>query len=234
MKRILTLGIITASVIACSIIALLLIFTTRAELFYLNLAVIIAAELIILFCIPIVTGKSLLTFRKAATANLLSVYAILAVLWTAIYSTFIESQEQITSIYIGLCVLTGLFIFLIGFTELGASAAENRHKAQLTSEECRKLFMERIRRVWLDVLLNLSPTLQQDSSVQMMKQQIERLSILPVSHFNGDDTEKLENIEKLIGSISEDLSNLDKECTSVTQEISESVERLRQMVVFIK
>lgn len=128
MKNKIILSLVLLCVIVCTTIIYHLIFDEHNTLFYINVGVSCVAEIILFLNIPILSDEKILTFKNAATTIVLNIYVIALFLWTSFSNLFIEKENDYKVLYIGILIITVIFLLLFGSVELGGNIMQKEEK----------------------------------------------------------------------------------------------------------
>lgn len=128
MKNKIILSLVLLCVIVCTTIIYHLIFDEHNTLFYINVGVSCVAEIILFLNIPILSDEKILTFKNAATTIVLNIYVIALFLWTSFSNLFIEEENDYKVLYIGILIITVIFLLLFGSVELGGNIMQKEEK----------------------------------------------------------------------------------------------------------
>lgn len=128
MKNKIISSCILLCVIVCTVIVYQLLFDQHNTLFYINVGVSCVAEIILFLNIPILSDEKILTFKNAATTIVLNIYVIALFLWTSFSNLFIEEENDYKVLYIGILIITVIFLLLFGSVELGGNIIQKEEK----------------------------------------------------------------------------------------------------------
>lgn len=128
MKNKIILSLVLLCVIVCTTIIYHLIFDEHNTLFYINVGVSCVAEIILFLNIPTLSDEKILTFKNAATTIVLNIYVIALFLWTSFSNLFIEEENDYKVLYIGILIITVIFLLLFGSVELGGNIMQKEEK----------------------------------------------------------------------------------------------------------
>ena len=125
----------------CTALLYHLIYEEHTTLFYVNVVVTWLTEGILLLNIPVFSNTKLLDFKNAASLTILNSASIILLLWTIGYSLFTEEQENLENLYIGMLIISIIFIIALGITEIGGSAMKKQEAQLNTTIQKRKWFV---------------------------------------------------------------------------------------------
>lgn len=237
-KNKIILGIVILCVIIGTIIVFNLIFKENTKLFYINAITTCFCEIILLLNIPILSNKSLLTFKNAATSTTLNIYAIVLFLWTVIYSQFIENENDFNTLYIGMIVASIIFAFSLGMVEIGGKMMRNEEKKQESTSAYKKDFVTLLDSYYFDVQTILSPdkSMWKDDTLRLLKLVLDKIANIPSEKldkhvdFTIEVNKYLDNIKDLFkNSIqeSDDAKNIQSQTTKVIEQLNNYVTSIK-------
>lgn len=88
-------GLILLGIVICTTLVYYLLFDEYETLFYVNVVSTCLVEIIFLSGIPLFSERKLLTFKNAATWNIVSIMAALFFVWTTFYTLILANGENI-------------------------------------------------------------------------------------------------------------------------------------------
>lgn len=237
-KNKIILSIVILCVIIGTIIVFNLIFKENTKLFYINAITTCFCEIILLLNIPILSNKSLLTFKNAATSTTLNIYAIVLFLWTVIYSQFIETENDFNTLYIGMIVASIIFAFSLGMVEIGGKMMRNEEKKQESTSAYKKDFVTLLDSYFFDVQTILSPdkSMWKDDTLRLLKLVLDKIANIPSEKldknvdFTIEVNKYLDNIKDLFkNSIqeSDDAKNIQSQTTKVIEQLNNYVTSIK-------
>lgn len=237
-KNKIILGIVILCVIIGTIIVFNLIFKENTKLFYINAITTCFCEIILLLNIPILSNKSLLTFKNAATSTTLNIYAIVLFLWTVIYSQFIENENDFNTLYIGMIVASIIFAFSLGMVEIGGKMMRNEEKKQESTSAYKKDFVTLLDSYFFDVQTILSPnkSMWKDDTLRLLKLVLDKIANIPSEKldknvdFTIEVNKYLDNIKDLFkNSIQESdgAKNIQSQTTKVIEQLNNYVTSIK-------
>ena len=200
-NKILTV-VVMVCVIICTIGIFTLIFDEHARLFYINVITTCACEIILLANIPLLSSTRLLTFKNVASSTVLDVYAILMFLWTISYSTFIEDENDLNALYIGMLILTVIFAFALGIVEIGGGIMGKTEKEQTEDTSRKKDYSKMLDDYYLHIenLLSEDHSTWKEDVLRSLKLSLDKLANIP--------SNKIEQNESSILAMSRHLENI--------------------------
>lgn len=237
MKNKIIIGLVLLAVLICTCVIHHLLFDEHTKLFYINVIATCIAEIILLTNIPILSNEKWLTFKNAATTTILNAYAVFLFLWTSIYSLCIEGEEDYKTLYIGMLVLSVVFVVLLSSVELGGNFMKKQEDDFRQVTQNKKVFLVSLNMYWVEIQ-EILQTFQSDwkeNTLQELRVVIDKLSMIPSKKMedNTDITIKinsrLDNIRNLFKEVAEDTENIELQKKS-TQEI----EQLRNYITEIR
>ena len=118
--------------------------------------------MLLLSNIPIWSGEKMMTVKNASVTVSINAYAILLFSWTTIYTLVIynSESENYKPLYIGVLLLTLLFVVFCGATLIGGETTEKHVKELETAVSNKKLFVFSAQ----EALMNIKDALQDDDS----------------------------------------------------------------------
>lgn len=237
-KNKIILGIVILCVIIGTIIVFNLIFKENTKLFYINAITTCFCEIILLLNIPILSNKSLLTFKNAATSTTLNIYAIVLFLWTVIYSQFIETENDFNTLYIGMIVASIIFAFSLGMVEIGGKMMRNEEKKQESTSAYKKDFVTLLDSYFFDVQTILSPdkSMWKDDTLRLLKLVLDKIANIPSEKLDKNVDFTIE-VNKYLDNIKDLFKNSIQECDdakNIQSQTTKVIEQLNNYVTSIK
>lgn len=202
MKSRIISGLVLLCIIVCTVIVYRLIFDETTTLFYVNVIVACVAEAILVINIPMLSSKQLLTFKNAASSTVLDIFAIVLFLWTSICSLFVEDESDYRILYIGLLVVTIIFIILFGSVEMGGNFMQKEEKIQQQVAQEKKVFSNFLSMYRMEVrnILAMANSETTDEISRMLDIVLEKAAMIP--------SEKLEHNGNVTASIHDKLCKI--------------------------
>lgn len=209
MKNKIISGLVLLCVMACTVLVFHLIFDEHTKLFYINVVTTCIAEVILLSNIPLLSSEKLLTFKNAASSAVLDTYAVILFLWTAIYSAFIEEECDYKVLYIGMLVVTVVFIIAFGAVEIGGNIMQKEEERQKQTTASKKVYLLSLNSYFLDIqsiLSSLSSDWKNDV-LHILKVTLDKMSMIPSEKLNHSESvvleinQRLEEIKGLVSSL---------------------------------
>ncbi|WP_294557925.1 hypothetical protein [uncultured Bacteroides sp.] len=219
----------------CTVVMYYLLFDEYSTLFYVNICIACVTESIFCLSLPILTNKRLLTFKRAASQYVLTAYAIFAFLWVTIYTLSMSESYSIKSLYIGLLLISIVFIFLLIALEVGGDAMQKQEKVLQTTILAKKQGILSLDEFWLEVkneLCNHSDW--EDETLKMMRSILDKVASIPAEKWecNEDIVEKInEKLSKLSDAI---LAVGNVEDVEKRQIVTRQLNHLRNYIVTLK
>lgn len=219
----------------CTVAIYYLLFDEYSTLFYVNICVACMAEGIFCLSVPVLTNERLLTFKKAGSQYVLSAYAIFAFLWVTVYTLFMSEDFSAKSLYIGLLLISIVFIFILIALEVGGDAMQKKEKDLQTTILAKKQGILSLEDFWLeakDEMCNHSDW--EDETLRTLRSVLDKIASIPAEKWerNDDIVEKInEKLSKLGDAIQaiENVEDVDK-CQLVTRQLNQ----LRNYVITVK
>ncbi len=237
MKNKIISSLVLLITLVCTIIIYHLLFDEHSKLFYINVVTACIVEIILLANIPILSNEKWLTFKSAATTNILNIYAILLFLWTGIYSLCIEEESDYKMLYIGMLAVSIIFIVLLGITELGGNFMQKQEQGIKQTTQKKKILLISLNMYWSDIqdmLQTVTPDWKNDA-LRKLKASIDKISIIPSKkledniEITADINTKLNDIKEVFNKISKDSEN-----SYLQNEADQKIEQLKNYIVAIK
>lgn len=223
--------------LVCTVTVYYMIFDEHSKLFYINVIVACITEAILLSNIPILSNEKWLTFKNVATSIILNFYAIVLFLWTSIYSLFIQDEGDYNILFIGMLVISILFIILLGAVEIGGSFMNKQEQGLRKTTLNKKIFLTNLNMYWADIQdisKDVDLTWKEDS-LQKLRMVIDKISIIPSEKLErnpdviSEINLKLNEIKTLLKKISETDMPSDLQLQSTRE-----IELLKNYVIAIK
>lgn len=220
----------------CSVVLYYLLFDEHSTLFYVNICVVCIAEGILCLSIPILANERLLTFKRTASQSVLVVYSVLAFLWTTGCTLFVPENDSIKFLYIGLLVISVIFIFLLIVTEVGGDAMLKKEKTLQATIRMKKQTVLSIENFWLetkDELCNHSDW--ENETLRTLRVILDKAASIPVEKWerNEDIAEEMNRkLLKLGDAIRVAVTNVAEEEKQL--EVTNLLKRLMNYVVTLK
>ena len=200
--------IIVVLAIACTVGIFYLLFKQHNHLFYISTIATCVAEVLLLMNVPIWSGKKLLTITNATISIFTNIYAIAICAWTLIFALCIHNAESgnFKAYYIGLLILSLLFIVFCGVSAIGARTAEEDSKEQEGFIENRRNLVEfaKILEIDIQTALDKEESEWKEGFLRLLKMLVEKLSSFP--------HEKLHNNPNLVQKVEGELTEIATMC----------------------
>lgn len=200
--------IIVVLAVACTVGIFYLIFEQHNHLFYISTIATCVAEVLLLMNVPIWSGKKLLTITNATVSIFTNIYAIAICAWTLTFALGIHDaeKENFKIYYIGLLILTLLFIVFCGVSAIGAHTAEEESKEQEALIENRRNVVEfaKILEIDIQTALEKEDSEWKEGFLRLVKMLVEKLSSFP--------HEKLHNNPSLVQKVEGELTEIATMC----------------------
>lgn len=202
MKSKIISGLVLLCVIVCTIVVFHLIFDEHTKLFYINVITTCFAEAILLANIPLLSSKRLLTFKNAASSTILDAYAVVLFLWTVVCSAFIEDESGYKTLYIGMLIISVIFVIALGVVELGGNFMQKEEESLQQTAASKKVYLLSLTNYFLDIQEILSPFHSdwKDDVLRNLKVTLDKISMIP--------TEKLERNEMVISEMNQRMEEI--------------------------
>jgi hypothetical protein len=202
MKNKIILGLVLLCVMACTVLVFHLIFDEHTKLFYINVITTCFAEVILLANIPLLSSEKLLTFKNAASSTILDVYAVVLFLWTVVYSAFIEDESGYKTLYIGMLIISVIFIIALGVVELGGNFMQKEEESLQQTAASKKVYLLSLNNYFLDIQEILSPFSSdwKDDVLRTLKVTLDKIYTIP--------SEKLERSEMVVSEMNQRMKEI--------------------------
>lgn len=196
--------------IACTIIIYTLLFEEKVTLFYINVGITCLAEIILLANTPILSSGKLLTVKNVAISMSLNLFAIIIFLWTAGYSLLINQDDDLKILYIGLLVITTIFLVInVAITIIAGGETEQKAREIQETIENKKKFSISIDNYWIKIKneLSIMDSEWKDKTLKSYKIVLDKISMIPAHKFSkhpdiaNELTVKLEEIYDLFQKV---------------------------------
>lgn len=229
--------IVLLCIITCTVIVYRLIFEDNVMLFYINVLVTSLAEIILMINIPILSNKRFITFKNATTSIVLDFLAIVLFLWTSISSLFVEDESDYRILYIGLLVISIIFVILFSSVEVGGNFMQKEEKKQQQLTQEKKMSSKFLNTYRMEVL-NILSTVNPESSYEISRMLdiiLDKVATIPSEKLehNGSATT---SIHERFDDIKIQLEKLREEGIQETQcaQIIQKLESFNNYITMIK
>lgn len=231
-------ALVMLCVIVCTIVIFNLAFDVHAKLFYINVVTACVCEVILLANIPLFSSSRLLTFKNAATSYVLDAYAIVLLLWTVVYSFFVEEEADFTTLYIGMLVTTVVFAAAFGIVAKGGSAMEEEaaaHEAVAANKKLYLVSLDNYRQETAE-LLSADSSEWKDSTLRSLYLTLDKIASIPSykldrsENFVSETNSRLEEIKDLLAR----QAGGDAPTDTIRAEATRKIEQLKSYVTTIK
>ena len=209
------------------------------RLFYINTIITCLAEVLLLSNIPIWSGEKMMTVKNAAASVSINTYAILSFLWTTIYTVAIHDSENenYKPLFIGLLLITLLFVILCGATLIGGETAEKQVKELETAVSNKKIFVFSAQ----EALMNIKDALHdedsdwKDETLRALRIIADKLGAMPTEKLNkhADIASELKGRFQEIGEMCEGLATADNK-EELQTKITRKTNQLKNYLITIK
>ena len=209
------------------------------HLFYINTITACVAEALLLSNIPIWSGEKMITVTNVTISRCISLYAVALFAWSLLFTLFVAGSgyENYRIYYIGLLILSLIFVAVCGISAIGAGTAESIHKEQEAKMENKQNLVQFVHATHLDIEASLERVNSEwkDDFLRLYKLALDKLATLPNEklHKNPSIAQKVENDLTDISTMCEGLA------TSANPEemqidITNRVNRLIKYITTIK
>ena len=130
--------------LACTVLLYCMLFEEHSKLFFINVTVACLAELVLLMNVPVLSSGCLLTFKNSAINGVLTLYAGLMFMWTTGVSLFMGPASSFRVLYIGMLVLTLVFVVAGGITGFAGGATQQQGEADAAALRRRNVLASEI------------------------------------------------------------------------------------------
>lgn len=220
----------------CTVGLYYLLFDEHSTLLYVNVCTACITEGILCLSIPMLADERLLTFKRAASQYILVTYSILIFLWTTGYTLFMSESDSIKYLYVGLLVISVVFIFLLIVTEVGGDAMRKKEETLQATIRMKKQTILSLENFWFEVqneLCNHSDW--ENETLHTLRATLDKIASIPV--------EKWERNEDIAEEVNRRLSELGNAISAAGANVAEEekqlavtnlLNRLRNYVVTLK
>lgn len=227
-------GITILGTIICTIFVYYLLFNEYETLFYINVISTCAVETILLSGIPLFSETKLLTFKNAATWNIIIVSAGLFFSWTTIYTFIFANGENLKTLYIGQLLIAILFLILFGMVEVGGSTMKKQDETMHKTIQVKKETVYSIQTYWFDIkeLLN-NQTIWCEETLQQIRIVFDKISAIPANKIeqNKEDWEEIQIKIKELKSLCESYAEENNSKELMQQKISQNINFIKKQVL---
>lgn len=226
--------------VACTAGVYYLLFDGETcRLFYINTIVTSLAEVLLLSNIPIWSGEKMMTIKNAAASVSINTYAILLFLWTTIYTLVIHDSEKenYKPLYIGVLLITLLFIILFGTTLIGGETAEKHVKDLELAVSSKKLFVFSAQEALMNIkdVLNDERSDWKDETLRTLRIITDKLGAMPTEKLkkHANITKELKERFQEIADMCEGLAAAENK-SEIQAKITRKTNLLKNYLVTIK
>lgn len=220
----------------CTALLYHLIYEEHTTLFYVNVVVTWLTEGILLLNIPVFSNTKLLDFKNAASLTILNSASIILLLWTIGYSLFTEEQENLENLYIGMLIISIIFIIALGITEIGGSAMKKQEAQLNTTIQKRKRIFISTSMYWSEAKDHLHFQSDWESDIlAKFKSALDKVNSIPAEkaerneEIMQDIDNKLAEVQDLFTKFSTNSQDEDLKAT-----IEQKINRLKNYLTTIK
>lgn len=199
---------ISAVIVAlvCTVALYCLAFEEYGKLFFINVSVACLAEVIVLFNVPLLSSGRFLTFKNSLSSGICTSYAALMFVWTTVVSLLMGSDSSFRALYIGMIVLTLVFVVSLAVIELAANSAQQQSDAVDVASRSRTVSVAMLVSS-LDEIKDIARSAddrQLGNSISQLAISVEKLATIPVAQLErnkdilDDGCKKLSEIRQLL------------------------------------
>lgn len=237
MKKIL-FPLVMILTLACTVGIYYLLFDQQTTtLFYINTVTTCVAEVLLLINVPMWSGRRLLTLTNASVSIFVEWYAVLMFIWGTLFSLAIyhPENEQFKTFYIGVLLLTLLFVVLVGLSAIGAHTAEKTAKEMMTPMENKNNLLSSVNTLNHDIINHLAHTGDSEWT-----EECERLLKLVVDKVRAMPNEKKQRNKEVMDRVEVALREVAEECQQLplaedpSQTKEEIKNKLNRIIQYVK
>lgn len=224
--------------LACTVGIYYILFDQQTTtLFYINTVVACVSEVLLLINVPMWSGRRLLTITNASVSILVEWYAVLTFVWSTIFTLAIYNpeNEQFKTFYVGVLLLTLLFVVLCGVSAIGAHTAEKTAKEQVAPMEYKQRLMQRVYVLGNDITNLMS----QCGDMEWMEE-CEQLLRLATDKIGAVPHEKLQRNKEVADRFEKSLGEIVEECQQLSgseiqmQLKADIIAKLNRLIQYVK
>lgn len=205
--------------VACTVTLYYLLFEEHDTLFYINAVIACLAEGTLFLAFPILSDESPLTFKKAASQHVLTLYGAIAFLWTSGYSLSVTGSGSLKTLYIGLLLISIFFLLALTVTEIGGEAMQRKEVTLQTTVQKKKLVFLSIENIWFEIKEELCNHSEwEDATLKTIRSILDKITSIPA--------EKLERNKEIVEDINAKLAELSEIISSKVENDTEEAHRL--------
>ena len=205
--------------IACTVTLYYLLFIEHNMLFYINVVIACLAVGTLFLAFPLLSDESPLTFKKAASQYVFTLYGAAAFLWTSGYSLFITENDSLKTLYIGLLLTSIFFLLALTVTEIGGETMQRKEVILQTTVQKKKQVFLSIENIWLEIKEELCNHAEwEDTTLKTIRSILDKIISIP--------EEKLERNKEIVEDINTKLAELSELISSKIGNGTEEAYRL--------
>ena len=219
---------------------LLSIFDWQAgPLFYINMAATCVAEVLLFLNVPMWSGKSLLTVTNVTISRYTNVFAILLFVWTLLFTIFAASSgtENLKVYFLGLLIISLIYVAVCGVVTIGASRAEAEYKEQKTLMDKKQNLVQFVQAIDLDIQASLEKEDSdwKDDFLRLYRLALDKLASLPNEKMSSNPAivQKVEDSLTEIASMCDQLATSDDQA-ALKVDITNRLNRLVKYITTVK
>lgn len=219
---------------------LLSIFDWQAgPLFYINMAATCVAEVLLFLNVPMWSGKSLLTVTNVTISRYTNVFAILLFVWTLLFTMFAVSSgtENLKVYFLGLLIISLIYVAGCGVATIGASRAEAEYKEQKTLMDKKQNLVQFVQAIDLDIQASLEKEDSdwKDDFLRLYRLALDKLASLPNEKMSSNPAivQKVEDSLTEIASMCDQLATSDDQ-SALKVDITNRLNRLVKYITTVK
>lgn len=229
-------GLILLGIVICITLVYYLLFDEYETLFYVNVVSTCLVEIIFLSGIPLFSERKLLTFKNAATWNIVSIMAALFFVWTTFYTLILANDENMKTLYIGQLLLSVVFLILFGVVEIGGSSMQKHEESLQKTVQVKKKIVRLEQSYWFGIKELLDDqTIWSREILCQIRIIFDRISAIPACRIERNEPVwsdlqiKLDELQSLCLSYSKDKN--DEELQS---KIKKSINSIKYQITLLK
>lgn len=219
---------------------LLSIFNWQAgPLFYINMVATCVAETLLFLNVPMWSGKSLLTVTNVTISRYTNVYAIVLFAWTLLFTIFASAAggENLKIYFLGLLIISLIYVAVCGVATIGASRAEGEYKEQQVLMDKKQNLVQFVQAIDLDIQASLEKEDSdwKDDFFRLYRLALDKLASLPNGKMSSNPTiaQKVEDSLTEIATMCEQLAT-SEDPSALKADITNRLNRLVKYITTVK
>jgi hypothetical protein len=169
--------------LSCTVVLYCILFEEYSKLFFINVTVACLAELVLLMNVPVLSSALRLTFKNSAISGMLTLYAGLMFLWTTGVSLFMGPASSFRVLYIGMLVLTLVFVVAGGITRFAGEAIQQQGEADAAAVRRRNVSASEIVALFGEIkdIARKSPKVELENGISKLAVSVDMMTTIPVA-----------------------------------------------------